>query len=416
MLRRAPVAVTLVMLTLVWGCKRAEPVRLEPAPPVRHKPVSADARLLSDRNLQFACKVFEKLRSEQPDANLLISPLSISIALGMASNGAAGETRAAMAKALEMTGLSPTQVNGGLRDLKAALMAADPKVRLAIADSLWARKGITFKPEFLDVNRNFYDAAVATLDFADPGSARTINGSVDKQTQGLIPDIIDADTLRNLTMLLLDAVYFKGEWTEPFEKSDTQDLPFTLLRGEKTVPLMSQSGEYRYMESDDFQAISLPYGNGRLEMVVFLPAKASSLAAFCEGLTPEQWNGWLGQMAERQGTIKLPRFTAKSDRKLNDVLSALGMGVAFRPGADFSAMSNETMWLDFVRQKAYLKVDEEGTEAAAVTDVGLMMAPPPPPPTKPFEMIVDHPFFLVIRDNGTGALLFMGTTMDPGAS
>lgn len=395
------------------GC-RPQPTAHKAHPPEpRPVSLSQSEQLTAAANTRFAFKLFGKLRAEKPTANLFISPFSVSIALGMTNNGAAGETLAAMTKTLEMTGLSPEQINQGLQTLKAALMKADPKVELAIADSLWARQGIEFKPAFLDVNRKFYDAEVQSLNFTDPRSAETINGWVDKQTKGLIPDIIDAGTLRDLTTLvLLDAIYFKGKLSEPFKKSKTEGYPFTLLYGEKTVPLMSQSGNYRYMEDKDFQAISLPYGNGRLEMLVFLPAKERSLVTFCKGLTPQKWNEWIGRLAEREGTIKLPRFTANYDQKLNDVLVALGMGVAFGPGADFSVMSDTHMWIDFVRHKSCLKVDEQGTEAAAVTGIVMTMAPPPPP-TEPFVMIVDRPFFLAIRDSGTNTILFMGAIVEP---
>jgi serpin B len=367
-------------------------------------------------NARFAVSLFGKLRAEQPDANLFVSPFSVSLALAMTANGAAGETRTAMEKALEVSGLSPQQINEGQRDLKAAFMEADPKVELAIADSLWARQGIPFKPAFLEVNQEYYGAAVQTLDFGNPASARTINDWVSSQTKGLIPDIIDAQTLSaRITMVILDAVYFKGKWTDPFDKSDTQDHPFALLKGEKCVRLMSQSGEYNYLETTAFQAIRLPYGNGRLEMLVFLPEKESSLAAFCNDLTADKWNEWLGQMTEREGTIKLPRFTARYDKMLTDALTALGMGVAFdHEKADLSALSDIHMWIDYVRHRSYVKVDEEGTEAAAVTIAPPAAGPPPPPPAGgPFEMIVDRPFLVAIRDSGTSAILFMGAIVDP---
>jgi serine protease inhibitor len=405
---------TCVFITMLCGCLPAmhppDPVNSQPGPVA----VIKTDPLISAVNNRFAFTLLEELRFEKPDINLFMSPLSLSMALAMSANGAAGDTLAAITRALQMGGMSTAQINPGLRALKTALMAADPTVKLAIADSLWAHQDVPFKSAFLAVNHKFYDADVATLDFGEPRSVNTINRWVDRQTRGLIDKIIDPETLQGLTMLLLDAVYFKGRWSEPFQKGDTRDHSFALLEGEKTVQMMSQTGMYEYLETEGFQAVRLPYGNKRLELLVFLPAKKSSLADFCKTLTPEKWGEWLGQMAERDGTIGLPRFTATYDVTLNDALAALGMGLAFdSEKADFSAMSDQHMWLDFVRQKAYLKVDEEGTEAAAVTAVAPAGCAVPPPGPQPFEMIVDRPFFLAIHDRDTDTILFMGTIVDP---
>jgi serine protease inhibitor len=278
MLHRAPVAVMLVMLSLTWGCKRAETA---PPKPTTQQPAAEEASAMSDRNLRFAFELFGKLHAEKPDGNLFVSPLSVSIALGMTCNGAAGSTRDAMLAALQWQGLDMAQVNQSLQSLKETLQSADPALKLTIADSLWADRGVKFKPGFLDVNRTFFDAEVATLDFADPASAERINGWVKDKTNGLIPEITTPADLAGMWMMLLDAVYFKGKWSTPFEKKYTQDATFTLLEGEKTVPMMEQGGEYRYLESDGWQAIALPYGNKRLQMIVVLPAKTSSLAELC---------------------------------------------------------------------------------------------------------------------------------------
>jgi len=410
---RAPVVVMLVVLAFASGCKQAEPAPPAPAPITPDKPVTEEAGNMSDRNLRFAFELFGKLHAEQPDGNLFISPLSVSLALGMTCNGAAATTRDAMLGALQWQGLGMAAVNQGLQSLKQQLQAADPAVTLTIADSLWADEGVEFRPEFLEANRTFFDAEVASLDFADPASAVTINDWVKDKTKGLIPEITTPGDLAGMWMMLLDAVYFKGTWSDPFAKDATEDGTFTLLEGEKTVPLMAQEGGYRYLEDHKLQAIALPYGNKALEMIVVLPAADANLAEFCQGVNADDWTALLGGMALREGTIKLPRFTAKNDRKLNDVLAALGMGEAFdKETADFSAMSASEVWIDIVKQKSFLKVDEEGTEAAAVTQVGMVGAAAPPP-GEPFEMIVNRPFFLAIRDATSGTILFMGAIVEP---
>lgn len=405
MTHRMPVIAMLAMLVALCGCREAET-----APP--DNPTTAEARAMADANTRFGFNLFEKLRGEQPEQNVFVSPLSASTALAMTANGAVGETRQEMLAALQWQGMDLAYVNAGLKELRSTLQAADPQVTLAIADSLWADKGVEFKPDFLKSQRGFFDARVESLEFDDPKSADIINGWVKKQTGGLIPDITTPDELSKLLVVLLDAVYFKGEWSEPFKKSNTENAAFTLLKGQKTVPMMSQSGDYRYLQTDALQAISLPYGNKRMEMIVLLPAKDSSIGALCESLSVEKWDEWLSSMMMQEGTIKLPRFQAKETRKLNDALIALGMGRAFDPDqADFSAMAEAEMWIQFVKQKSFLKVDEEGTEAAAVTQVGMEMAALPP--GAPFEMVVDRPFFLAIRHRGSGAILFMGAIVDP---
>jgi serine protease inhibitor len=413
MLLRALALVVLVMLPLVCGCRPRPAPEPPPTPPQPVKPLSAESAAVSQRNLRFACDLFSKLQAETPKENLFISPLSVSVALGMTANGAAGTTREAMMQALQWQGLTMEQVNEALRTVKAGLQEADKAVTLTIADSLWANQDVAFKPEFLEVNRTVFDAEVDSLDFGDPASAKRINDWVKEQTNGLIPDITDAESLADLWLVLLDAVYFKGEWTEPFEKRDTEEATFTLLQGEKAVPMMKQENEFRYLEAHKLQAVALPYGSGRIEMIVVLPAADANLADFCLGLNGDDLGELLQGLASREGMLKLPRFTACSDCKLNDVLTALGMGEAFdRDRADLSAMCEGDAWIDLVRQKSYVEVDEEGTEAAAVTEVGVAGAAAPPP-GEPFEMIVNRPFFFLIRDAGTQAVLFMGAIVDP---
>lgn len=406
MFYRVPVIAILAMLTALCGCRVGRM-----APPA--DPTTAEARAMADANTRFGFNLFEKLRGEKPEQNLFISPLSASMALAMTANGAAGETRQEMLAALQWQGMDMAQVNAALKELRSALQSADPQVTLAIADSLWADRGVEFKPDFLNIQRSFFDARVESLEFDDPKSADIINGWVKEQTKGLIPDITTPAELSNLWVTLLDAVYFKGKWSEPFKKSNTEDATFTLLKGQKTVPMMRQSGDYRYLQTEALQAISLPYGSKRMEMIVLLPAKDSSIGALCKGLSVEKLDEWLGGMHSQEGTIKLPRFQAKETRELNDALVALGMGRAFdRDQADFSAMSDAEMWIEFVKQKSFLKVDEEGTEAAAVTQVG-MVGRAAPPPREPFEMVVNRPFFLAIRDRESGTILFMGAIVDP---
>lgn len=377
-----------------------------------------DPRLVSAIN-RFGLRLLLNLVGDAPAENLLISPASLSAALSMTYNGAAGETAAAMAEALCLEGLSLEELNRAHAALWAALMNADPQVTFEAANSLWARLGIPFLPDFMARNREFYAAKVANLDFGDPQAADTINAWVNDRTHGKIPDIV-APPINPLTILfLINALYFKGQWSSQFDKTATKPGTFHRLDGqEKPCPLMTQSGEYPYLEGEGFQAISLPYGAGRFSLYVFLPAVELGLAGFLKRLAHEglvTWTEWLDGFWERDGSITLPRFKVAYSKSLNDALSALGMAVAFdMDQADFSAMCPipplPTVYIADVRHKTFMEVNEEGTVAAAVTKVEMTLRCLPPPP---FRMVVDRPFFCAIRDNETGVIVFAGVVVEP---
>ena len=389
------------------------PVR-STAPMTSQSRNAAIAPELLAANTRFGFKLFQQVLQAQPGKNVAISPSSVAIALTMTYNGAAGKTQQAMAKTLELQGLNLATINQSNAALTAALTNADPDVQLAIANSLWARNGVKFNPGFIQRNQSFYDAKLTTLDFANPNAVATINQWVSQNTRGKIPKMVDRLS-PDQVLLLLNAIYFKGKWTEAFEKQDTTERPFTLANGtRKQHPLMSQTGEYDYLETKQFQAVSLPYGSGRWSLYVFLPHSNSSLQAFTKTLTPKTWQQWMSQFRDRSGTVKIPRFKLEADLNLNNTLKASGMGTAFdRSQADFSAMSTERLAIDQVKHKTLVEVNEEGTEAAASTSVEMIVTSAGPSPTPPFNLVADRPFFWAIRDNQTGTLLFMGTVVNP---
>jgi serpin B len=329
----------------------------------------------------------------------------------MTYNGAKGETQQAMAKTLELQGISLQEINSANAALIAAVQNADDKVQLNIANSLWAKQDINFNPDFLQTTENFYNATVTNLDFSDPGAVNAINDWVKQSTNGKIDRIVQQINPDDV-MFLINAIYFKGKWTKEFEPEQTTQQPFYLTAGEeKQHPLMSQSGEYKYYENKKFQAVSLPYGNdGRLSLYVFLPSDNSSLTAFYQDLNADNWEKWMAQFRNRQGSIRLPRFKINYELTLNDTLKALGMGVAFEPKADFSGIG-DNLALSEVKHKTFVEVNEEGTEAAAATSVGITLTSAPS--EQPFQMNVDRPFFCAIRDNQTGTVLFMGSIVNP---
>lgn len=366
---------------------------------------------LTTANTRFGLKLFSQLVQQESNKNVMISPTSVAIALSMLYNGAAGNTQAAMANALELQGLSVEDLNQANAELKAALENADPQVQLKIANSLWSRSGFSFNPDFLQQNRTFYNAEIANLDFDSPEALQRINGWVDQNTEGKITKIIDQIN-PDQVLFLINAVYFKGNWTVPFNPDNTSEQPFYRLDGsQKQHPMMSQQGNFAYYENDQFQAVSLPYGNRRLSMYVFLPRPESSLTAFYNNLTAENWETWLPQFNRREGSLQLPKFKSEYEKTLNNALTALGMGIVFEDQADFSNLSTTPTAVDEVKHKTFIEVNEEGTEAAAVTSIGVRMTSINL--DEPFQMVVDRPFFYAIRDNQTGTVLFMGTVVEP---
>lgn len=367
---------------------------------------------LVNANTRFGFKLYSQILKQDNGKNVFVSPSSVAIALAMAYNGAQGTTQQAMAKAMELQGLSLSELNQANATLRSLLENPDQQVQLSIANSLWARQNVPFKPDFLERNRQFYNAKVTELDFRDPTAPDTINAWVEQNTQGKIDQIID-ELQPDDVLVLINAIYFKGDWTKQFDKAATADKPFNLLNGgQKQHPIMSQTGEYRYYETDQFQAVSLPYGKRRVSMYVFLPKKNSSLADFQKQLTADNWQQWMDQFRRRPGSIELPRFKLEYDIELNQALSALGMDVAFSRQANFTALSSVPTQIDQVKHKTFVEVNEEGTEAAAATSIGIR-ATSIELPVEPFQLKVDRPFFCAIRDDQTGTILFMGSIVEP---
>jgi len=400
--------------------RAGDPSPVPPSPWVSESPISQNPAVpeqsvnpqLVAANTRFGFKLFSEVAAQSPGENVLVSPSSVAIALSMVYNGASGDTQRAIAEALQLEGLSLDDLNQANAALESVLEGADPKVKLAIANSLWSRKGVDFQPDFLAKNREFYNAEVTSLDFSQPNAPSVINDWVSRSTEGKIPTIVDRLNPEDV-LFLVNAIYFKGAWSAPFDPSMTQTQPFYLPNGDRLDhPLMSQSGQFVYAETDQFQAINLPYGNRRFSMVVFLPKPSSSLEAFQQTLTAENWQTWNTQFRRREGMVKLPRFNTEFSVGLNDALKSLGMAIAFDPDrADFSAMIDAQAFINRVQHKTFIEVNEQGTEAAGSTGISIGVTSAPIDP--PFQMVVDRPFFYAIQDNQTGSILFMGTVVNP---
>ncbi|MCC5614528.1 serpin family protein [Nostoc sp. CHAB 5836] len=419
--RRYALAAASVVLFSVLGCSQVDSNKSalaqsslpQPETPLQKKTLKIDAKIVESSN-KFGFKLFsEVLKNDRGENNIFISPSSVAIALAMTYNGASGSTQQAMAKTLELQGINLPEINSSYAaTLKQLLDNSDRKVQLNIANSLWANRDVSFEPDFLQRIQYFYKAKVSNLNFQDAAAPSIINNWVKENTSGKINKIVEKIE-PNQVLFLINAIYFKGKWSNEFDKNQTAPYPFYITSGrQKQHPMMSQNGDYRYYESNQFQAVSLPYGkDGKFSFYIFLPKQNSNLNAFYQNLSIKNWEKWMTQFNKQKGFIRLPRFKTEYDITLNDALKTLGMEEAFSNKANFSRMG-KNFAISEVKHKTFVEVNEEGTEAAAATSVGIVTTSLRQEP-EPFRMIVDRPFFFAIRDNQTGNVLFMGSIIDP---
>lgn len=366
-------------------------------------------------NNSFAFALFSRVLEGQTAKNVFISPYSVSIALQMLCNGAAGKTRTEIQGVLDAKDLPQDEINGFYKELNGSL-TSQSNVVLDLANSIWVNKGFELKPGFISTNEAFFGAALGSVNFETPESAETINRWATDSTRGKITGVVSFPFPANTEVIMANAIYFKGEWAEPFDKHLTHTRYFYLNDDGfiKQTPMMSRHGKFQYEEGDGFQAVQLPYAGNRLQMILFLPVTNSSPAKLLAGINGTNWTDKiLRGFSSREGTVVLPKFKLNCKFLLNEPLQGLGMQGAFIPGtANFSGMSGDPLYVSEVLQKSFVDVNEQGTEAAAVTtiQIGATIAMRP---LEPFEMIVDRPFFFVISDKPTGTILFMGVVNDP---
>ena len=373
---------------------------------------NAEACQVSAANTEFGFNLFRELHEEAPDKNVFISPLSVATALSMTVNGAEGQTRADMMATLEQTGLSLEQANEGFRQLLTLLPALDPEVQLLLANSIWYRQGFPAKEPFLSANRDYFDSEVAELNFADPQARVTINNWVNSNTNGLIESIVDQPIPSNVVMYLINAVYFKGAWRHPFDPEFTAPWEFQLENGSTTEVQMMNYGQgfLPYFENEMFQAIDLAYADSAFTMSVFLPKQGHTVDEVISQMNNANWDLWTQSFVYQELFFQFPKFKMKYEESLVKVLTDMGMGLAFAPGlADFSGIADAALNIDEVRHKAVIEVNEEGSEAAAVTSVVIVETSVPLIPM----MYVDKPFVFAIRDAQSNGILFIGKMMNP---
>jgi len=405
--------VTVLVALNLWQCS-GNPTEPNAQPEPRRELDVVEKQLVESSD-QFGLKLFQNVAAVE-DGNLFMSPLSVSLALGMTCNGAAGETQTDMQQTLELIGLTQEQVNQSYRTLMDLLTNLDPKVTFEIANSIWTREGFPVRQEFFDVNQTYFDAETRQLDFAHPDAAAIINGWVDEKTHGKIPTILDPPLPPNAVFYLINAIYFKGDWALQFNSDQTIPLPFFLADGSEVMcDMMRIQEDFDYYDNDLFQAIDLAYGDGDFSMTVLLPKSndlANATSELITRMSTDNWDSWTTDWQTREVALFLPKFELEYEIKLNDVLAAMGMEVAFDTGrADFSNITEAVdLYIDMVKHKAFVKVDEEGTVAAAVTVVGGATSIGP---SEVIYMDVNRPFVFAIRDRVSGTILFIGRVNDP---
>ena len=405
----APMIKTVAVLLLLSACDGVSSDTNERPDIVLTKTEQA---LTNDAN-RFAFDLFRQIAKE--DKNFFISPLSASLALSMTANGAAGGTALEMKDVLGFGAYSFKDMNAYFEKMCTALPKADKLTETGIANSIWIRNGFPVLDSFKETVRSYYLAEIANLDFSSPAAVKTINDWCASKTNGKIDTIIE-EIPAQMIMYLINALYFNGTWTLEFSKDYSYDGPFMSEQGSSTITrFMMQTGEFAYTANDYFAIAELPYGNEAFSMVVLLPREGVIMDKALEGFTLDNWSRWLSGLSSSKSnlTVVLPKFIFKYEKDLIPTLQAMGMVLPFMEGAaDFGNLSPVGgLYIGLVKQKTYIDVSEKGTEAAAVTIVGVEKTASGPDDPIPF--IVNKPYFYLIREKSTGAILFMGRMIAP---
>lgn len=365
---------------------------------------------MTDLGTDFAFRFFQQVcKTEVKQPNLFVSPLSASLCLSMIANGASGNTLTEMTDVLGFSDYSLEEMNSYHKKLVEALLNLDNTTQLGVANSIWIKQGFKVYDDFVNVNRTMYDAQVQELDFASPRAKDIINNWCAEKTHNCIKEILK-EIPEEARLYLLNALYFKGTWKKQFHKSETKAGRFTNEDGsQSTVQMMNMSEEYfNYATNEYFSMAEFPYGNEAFSMVVLLPANGKALDDCLPQLTDEHWQEWNDALSNAELNVMLPRFELKYDKSLITDMRDMGMKDAFDEElADFSKMSAAQLFIGLLKQCTYVKVDESGTEAAAVT-VGGMMDNAIGPGNPPICFHVNRPFVFLIKEKSTGTILFMG--------
>ena len=394
----------MALVVVIASCSKDKDYEPKPL----NLPLKAAGVITADNT--FGLDLYAKLAAAAvPGTNLMISPISVSQALSMTYNGAGGDTKTAMEEALRITGYNRDELNELNRTLISALVAHDEKVVISVANSIWYRQEYSVLPDFITRNQTYYDADVRPMDFTASNCKDVINGWVSDKTNKKITKIVDQINPESF-MFLINAIYFKGTWTHEFDKKNTAQQPFHLEDGtDVRVDMMQQKMDLNTFSNELFTSVELPYGKGNWRMFLFLPGAGKTVAEVEKSFSAGNWNGWLTQYKNNPDVqFSLPKFTFSYEESLKEVLSAMGMGIAFTENADFTGiLPAGGLLITGVKHKTFIEVNEEGTEAAAVTSVEIGV-------TSIGNFITfNKPFLFVIAEKSTGAILFVGRMMKP---
>jgi len=376
--------------------------------------VDEKSALLIEADNEFGLEIFQKIRKESDKENIMISPLSISVAFAMAYNGADSDTKTEMEKAMKLNGLTTEQINSSYKMLINALQSLDKDVVFEIANAIFYADGFSVKPDFLNINKTIYDAEVSKLNFSSPEAVETINDWVADKTNDKISKIIDQLSPLD-RMVLLNAIYFNGIWKTKFDEKSTHLINFTKTNGSNIeVPMMQKEEKLDYTTNTLFSSVKMPYGKGQYNMLVILPAEGRNSQDVINALSATNWNKWTKSFETKDPVvITMPRFKFTFDTELKNVLKEMGMAKAFQPNiSDFSKISDNDLYISSAIHKSFIDVNENGTEAAAVTSITFTTTSAGNEPPKTI-FYVDKPFVFAITEKDTDAILFIGEVQNP---
>ena len=408
-------AIALMMATTWTACSKSDDEATPDVPlsnkdnKLKYISLTRTEQDLVNENNNFAFNLFRQVTSEKSE---IVSPISITYALGMLNNGAAGETQAEINKVLGFEKAGADSINAFCKKMLTEAPTLDKTTKVMIANTIYMNKGYDLKSDFINKAKTYYEAEPETRDFHDGKTMDVINQWASDHTEKMIEKVLDEESFNpDAVSYLLNAIYFKGAWAEKFDKNNTKDETFKGYSAEKQVPMMHQEHEFNYSETDNCQALCLPYGNLAYRMTILLPKEGKTINDVLKNLTAETWQNY--QIMDRAFVdLKLPRFESTTDVGLNDIMSALGMPRAFDPNlADFSNFCNVPTFIGMMKQVARIKLNEEGTEAAAVTAIGMMESAIEPSEPQHVQFFANRPFLYVISEFSTGAIFFIGQYM-----
>jgi serine protease inhibitor len=406
---KGTIAIVLITMTAA-GCSLKKPAEIKSKYIIQAKELTSSVDKISSANNKVAFKFLRETLKINNKENVIISPLSLSTILALTQNGAVGSTKEEMLKALELQGLDDSTINESYRNIIAHFNSLKG-IETKIGDSIWIRKNADVKKELISVGKNYYEAEINEVDFTKKNTVDAVNKWVSGRTAGKINKMMDSFE-DHTYMTLINTVYFKGKWNNPFTERNTSKQKFTSSDGStKDVDMMKETMGIDYIKNTNFQAVRIPYEDQNFGMYVFLPNKDSSVDKLMNEMTMENWNKWINEFKKTQVQVSLPKFKIEFEEELNSMLKGFGMKDAFNGNANFSNITDKTdLYIDLVKQKSYIDVNEAGTEAASATAVVMKTVSAPLDPT---QFTVDRPFLYAIADKKTGLIIFMGKVEKP---